>query len=262
MTKLVAILTIIDDIYDSFGTVEELELFTEAIERWDICSIDQLPEYMKLCYKALLDLYGTEIEEFTKERPYCVGYAKKGLQKQVTVYFHEAKWLHQKYIPMLDEYMPTGLNNAGSFVLIVMAFIGMGDVVTKDSLDWVFTDPMPKIVRSMSVVGRVMNDIAYHKSEQRRLGRIVASAVECHMKQYGSTEQEAIDELSQQVSEAWKDLNEECLYPTTIPMPLLMRVIDLVRVNHEMYREGDGFTEGRLLKDLLASLFINPYINT
>ncbi|PON90389.1 Squalene/phytoene synthase [Trema orientale] len=271
ITKLIAILTIIDDIYDSFGTLEELEPFTEAIERfttrlypftrWDICAVDQLPEYMKLCYKALLDLY-IEIEEFSKGRSYCVGYAKKGLQKQVRAYFHEAKWLHQKHIPMLDEYMPIGLNNAGSFLLIVMAFIGMGDGVTKDSLDWVFTDPEPKMVRSMSIVGRVMNDIAYHKSDQRRSGHIVASAVECHMKQYGSTEQDAIDELSQQVSDAWKDLNEECLYPTTIPMPLLMRVIDLVRVNHEMYSEGDGFTQGMLLKDLLVSLLINPYIDT
>ena len=33
IAKLVAVLTIIDDIYDSFGTLPELEIFTEAIER-------------------------------------------------------------------------------------------------------------------------------------------------------------------------------------------------------------------------------------
>lgn len=36
MTKLIAMLTIIDDIYDSFGTPEELELFTEAIDRFEL----------------------------------------------------------------------------------------------------------------------------------------------------------------------------------------------------------------------------------
>ncbi|KAL4593838.1 hypothetical protein ACB092_M009800 [Castanea dentata] len=46
----------IDDIYDAYGTYDELELFTDAIKRWDINRIDQLPEYMKLCYKALLDV--------------------------------------------------------------------------------------------------------------------------------------------------------------------------------------------------------------
>ena len=33
IAKLVAVLTIIDDIYDSFGTLPELEIFPEAIER-------------------------------------------------------------------------------------------------------------------------------------------------------------------------------------------------------------------------------------
>jgi len=33
LTKVFSIVTIIDDIYDVYGTLEELELFTEAIER-------------------------------------------------------------------------------------------------------------------------------------------------------------------------------------------------------------------------------------
>lgn len=34
-TKIVALLTTIDDIFDAYGTLEELELFTEAINRFD-----------------------------------------------------------------------------------------------------------------------------------------------------------------------------------------------------------------------------------
>jgi len=32
-TKLTALASIIDDIYDAYGTIEELELFTNAVER-------------------------------------------------------------------------------------------------------------------------------------------------------------------------------------------------------------------------------------
>ena len=39
IAKLVAVLTIIDDIYDSFGTLPELEIFTEAIERFQLLFI-------------------------------------------------------------------------------------------------------------------------------------------------------------------------------------------------------------------------------
>ncbi|EXB79429.1 (-)-germacrene D synthase [Morus notabilis] len=158
----------------------------------------------------------------------------------------------------MEEYMLIGLQNAGSFMLIAMTFIGMGDIVTLDCMNWIVGDPEPKIVRAMSVIGRVMNDIAYHKSEKRKSGHRVASAVECYMKQYETTEEEAISELCQQVTDAWKDVNKEFFHPTDIPMPLLMRVLDLVRVNHEMYRDGDGFTDSILLKDLIASLIVDP----
>lgn len=33
MTKLFVIATVIDDAYDAYGTIDELELFTDAIER-------------------------------------------------------------------------------------------------------------------------------------------------------------------------------------------------------------------------------------
>ena len=35
LTKVIAMTSIIDDIYDVYGTLEELELFTEAVERFN-----------------------------------------------------------------------------------------------------------------------------------------------------------------------------------------------------------------------------------
>ncbi|KAF4368357.1 hypothetical protein F8388_019074 [Cannabis sativa] len=244
MTKLISLLTIIDDSYDSYGTLEELRPFTEAwmLERWDIFATDNLPEYMKVCYKKCLEFFN-EIEEFTKENSFCASYVKKGLQCMVRAYSKEVQWLHNKYMPTFDEYYPIGLDNAGSEELISMAFCGMGDVVTKESMDWIFSQPQPNIIRTMSIVGRLMNDIGYHK---------------CYIKQYGVTYEEAIEKLNEQVNDSWKDLNEDLLYPIAIPRPLLMRVLNLVRVNHEMYREGDGFTQPTLLKNLIDTLIINP----
>ncbi|XP_057507169.1 (-)-germacrene D synthase-like [Actinidia eriantha] len=74
---------IIDDIYDAYGTLEELALFTDAIERWEISSLDQLPEYMKLCYRSLLDVYSMIDEEMAKQgESYRVDYAKSESEQQ------------------------------------------------------------------------------------------------------------------------------------------------------------------------------------
>ena len=47
--------------------------------------------------------------------------------------------------------------------------------------------------------------------------------------------------------------------PTAIPMPLLMRVLNLARVVDVVYKEGDSYTHvGKEMKYDVASLFIDP----
>jgi (-)-germacrene D synthase len=48
LTKVIAMTSIIDDIYDVYGTLEELELFSQAIERSRLMNF--LIIYSSLCY--------------------------------------------------------------------------------------------------------------------------------------------------------------------------------------------------------------------
>ncbi|KAK4576358.1 hypothetical protein RGQ29_027073 [Quercus rubra] len=255
LTKVIAMTSTIDDIYDVYGTLEEVELFTEAVERWDISAIDQLPDYMKLCYQALLDVYYEMEEKIGEAKSYRVKYAIEAMKNQVRASFHEAKWFHQKHIPTMDEYMRIALVTSAYSMLATTSLVGMGDIVTKDSFEWLFSDP--KMVRASAVVCRLMDDIVSHKFEQKR-GH-VASAVECYMAQHGGTEEEAINEFCKQVTDAWKDINKECLYPTTVPMPILMRILNLARVIDVVYKDEDGYTHaGIVLKDFVTSMLIDP----
>jgi hypothetical protein len=81
------------------------------------------------------------------------------------------------------------------------------------------------------------------------------------MAQNGATEEEATNELCKQVRDAWKDINEGCLYPTTVPMPLLTRILNLARVMDVVYKDEDGYTNaGIVLKDFVASMLIDPVL--
>ncbi|GLT77756.1 hypothetical protein SLA2020_493160 [Shorea laevis] len=254
-SQSVAMTSIIDDIYDVYGTLEEIELFTEAIERWDIGAGDQLPEYMKVCYRALLDVYSEMDQKIGEGRSYRTRYAIEAMKNQVRAYLHEAKWFHQKHVPTMDEYMHIALITSGYTMLETTSFVGMGDIVTKDAFEW--ASNKPKIVKASEVVGRLMNDIMSHKFEQKR-GH-VPSAVQCYMKQHGATEGEAVNKLEKEVREAWKDINKECLYPTTVPMPLVTRILNLARVSDVIYKDGDGYTHAEIvLKDFVASLLVDP----
>ncbi|KAL6313966.1 hypothetical protein AAG906_011696 [Vitis piasezkii] len=258
LVKVFAMISIIDDIYDAYGTFEELKLFTEAIERWDASSVDQLPDYMKPCYQALLDVYEEMEEEMAKEgNLYRVQYAKAAMKRQIHSYFVEAKWLNQEYTPTLDEYMSNGLESSGYPMLITTSFVGMGDIATKEAFDWVFS--YPKMVRASSIIGRLMDDIVSHEVLHHLSRGHVASAVECYMKQHGVCKQEAYDELNKQVVNGWKDTNKECLKPTQVTMPLLTLVLNFNRVIDILYKDEDQYTHvGKLVKDLIVSILIDP----
>ncbi|KAF8035608.1 hypothetical protein BT93_C1597 [Corymbia citriodora subsp. variegata] len=258
LIKVASVVSIIDDIYDVYGTLEELELFTEAIERWDVKAKGELPEYMQECYKIILDLYDEIGYELTKKgRSYQLFYAKEAMKKQTRSYFMEAKWFHQNHIPMMEEYMPIALATTVLELLLVMSLLGMGDIATKEAFDWLLYSN-PKMVKAVQVVGRLMDDIAGHKFEQER-GHS-ASSVECFMKQYGFTEEEAKQELRKQVADAWKDINEELCHPTIIPRPLLERFLNFTRAMHMAYKdEKDFYTHsGNKFKEHVTSLYVNP----
>ncbi|TYG47425.1 hypothetical protein ES288_D11G337200v1 [Gossypium darwinii] len=254
-TKVICLISILDDIYDAYGTYEELEIFTKAIQRWDTNCIDQLPDYMKLWYSETLNVYKDMEDLMSKEgKSYRVQVAIEAMKRQSQVYYVEAKWLHENYIPTMEEYMPIALVSCGYWTLTMSSFVGMEDSITKETFNWAFNDP--KIVRASSTICRLMSDIVGHKVERER-GH-VSSAVECYMKQYGVSMQEAYDELYKQINNAWKDINEEFLKPTAAPTSALNRILNLARVIDLLYTGEDAYTQvGESAKTSITALLID-----
>ncbi|XP_027082447.2 vetispiradiene synthase 2-like [Coffea arabica] len=62
LAKAIAIAGIIDNTYDAYGTLDELKILTEAVERWDGNGIEQLSDYLKTSYMILLN-FNKELEE-------------------------------------------------------------------------------------------------------------------------------------------------------------------------------------------------------
>ncbi|XP_058221511.1 germacrene C/D synthase-like [Rhododendron vialii] len=101
-----------------------------------------------------------------------------------------------------------------------------------------------------------MDDMAGHKHEQER-GHL-ASSIECYMKQFGATEEEAIVEFQKRVTNAWKDMNSECLHPTPIPMPLLLLPLNFARIIYVLFKGGDNYTHsGTKLKGFVTLVLVD-----
>ncbi|XP_019181136.1 PREDICTED: (-)-germacrene D synthase-like [Ipomoea nil] len=256
--KVIAMSSIIDDIYDVYGTPNELQLFTDAIERWDATATNKLPDYMKVCYIALLDVYVEMEKELTETgKLYRIDYAKTEMKNLARTYLKEDKWFRDRYFPKFEEYMKLATETCGVRMLTITSLVGMQeDFVTKDVFYSMSKGPL--IVQAVSVVCRLMDDIAGHEFEQQR-GH-AASSVECYMNQYKTSKEDTYIELQEQVINAWKDTNQECLN-ALVPMPILTRVLNFSRVMDSIYSDGDSYTHSKTkLKGFITSLLVDPVL--
>ncbi|KAG6499368.1 hypothetical protein ZIOFF_039134 [Zingiber officinale] len=176
------IVEVMDDIYDNYSTLEERQLLTEAIKRWNSQAVDSLPEYIKDFYLKLLKT----LEEFEAElelnEKYRVQYLKNDFKAVAIAYFEESKWGVDRYVPSLDEHLGVSLISSACSLVICSMYLGMGEVATKEVFEWYSS--FPKLVEACSVIGRLLNDIRSHEWEQER--DHVASTVECYMKDHGT----------------------------------------------------------------------------
>ncbi|KAK4760027.1 hypothetical protein SAY87_023158 [Trapa incisa] len=258
-TKVFLFVSVLDDIYDAYGTLEELHLLTDAIERWDIRMMDQLPKYMQVFYKGLLDLFDQIGEKLSdmEGQSYRMCYAREAIKFQASGYFHEAKWFNQRKIPTVEEYMSAALPTTGTMMFMTISFLGMRDTVTEHVFKWIFSS-QNEVVRNSALISRLTNDIVTHKFEQER-GH-VASAVECFMNQHGVIEQIAVKELWKKVDDAWNNLNEECFQPRPMPNPILARILNFTRSLSLFYKDNrDYYTHSDfMLKEKVTALLIDP----
>ncbi|XP_075080927.1 5-epi-aristolochene synthase-like isoform X1 [Nicotiana tabacum] len=173
LVKTISMISIVDDTFDAYGTVKELEAYTDAIQRWDINEIDRLPDYMKISYKAILDLY----KDYEKE-----------------------------------------LSSAGRSHIVCHA------------------------------IERV----------EKTRGQI-ATGIECCMRDYGISTEEAMTKFQEMAEAAWKDLNEGLLRPTPVSTEFLSRILNLARIVEVTYIHNlDGYTHPeKVLKPHINALVVD-----
>uniref|UniRef100_A0A803MGZ5 Uncharacterized protein n=1 Tax=Chenopodium quinoa TaxID=63459 RepID=A0A803MGZ5_CHEQI len=250
LNKFFNIISVIDDIYDAYGTIEELKPFTETVQRWDKSCISQLPDYMRAISQVMFETF-EEIEQdlALEQRSYMKAICQ--------AYFQESIWHHQNVVPTYDEYMKNGIITSGYLYITAASYQGMGELASKHAFEWV--DENTKALKASCILARLLNDISSHKFEKTR-GH-VSSAIDCYMVQFGFSIEEAKKELQIRIEEAWKDMNEEIIGSRIVPTPILFAVINVTRTLCDIYHcDEDGYTVGQFMQEKVATILVDPII--
>ncbi|XP_071714758.1 alpha-isocomene synthase-like [Rutidosis leptorrhynchoides] len=258
LTKSFAMATVLDDTYDAYGTYEELVIFTEAVKRWSVEMLEDLPDKMKLVYRMLVEMYEHMENVLSKMgKAHHINFIKESLIEYIGFYLKEAKWANDRYVPTIEEHKEISvLGSIGYKFTIISCLAAMGDVVKDETFKWAHS--MPRLVKSCCVICRIRDDLVSAKEEQERLH--VASSIQCYMKEHDHvSEQQVHDLFNQNLEDAWKEMNEELLKRKDVDVPIVMLVINFARSMEVLYTNKDHFTHvGPELINHIKSLFVDP----
>ncbi|CAI9101360.1 OLC1v1038663C2 [Oldenlandia corymbosa var. corymbosa] len=240
-TKVNALITTIDDVYDVYGSLDELELFTNAVERWNVEAMDDLPDYMKICYMAMHNATNEmAYDALVTQGIHIVPYLQKVWADICKTYLQEAKWYHSGYIPTLEEYIGNAWISISAPVILVHAYFFISDdttTITKEALESLH--PYHNLIRYSAMILRLADDLGTSSEELRRGD--VPKSIQCYMNEKEVTEEEAREYIKLLISETWKKLNKERVgHNLPFPVQFVEVAVNLGRMAQCMYEYGDG----------------------
>ncbi|WJX69365.1 hypothetical protein P8452_53622 [Trifolium repens] len=261
ITKVNSLITIIDDVYDVYGTLEELELFTKAIDRWDLNVMDSLPNYMKICFYALYNFVNELAFEILKKTGYSITpYLKKTWTDLCKAYLIEAKWYHSGYTPTLEEYLENGCVSISAHVILTHAYFLNPQSFKMEDLT--HFEENPYMIRFSAMILRLSNDLGTYKRENDTGD--IPKLIQCYMNETGASEEEACDYVKSMMFAEWKKMNKEVhskkeVHTSSFSQYFIDTSINISRMALFMYHNGDGHTiQAPDIQNRIISLIFEP----
>ncbi|XP_044954970.1 zingiberene synthase-like [Hordeum vulgare subsp. vulgare] len=258
LTKITAFMTILDDIFDTYGTTEESMQLAEAINRWNGSATELLPSYIKGFYLYLLKTFDSFEYELGPGKSHHVHYLKEALMRLVQAYTEELKWRDGNYVPKtLDEHLGVSARSSGGFTLASASlFAGVGGIATTDTFEWILN--YPQLFKTFDMFVRFSNDIV--SSQREQVGDHYASTIQCYMEEHGATLKDALKKIKDHVEDSWKDMVRHCVTSTEQQQPLAVpwTVVNFARTVNNMYKRGDAFTSSHEIKEMITLLYVEP----
>nr|WHL34568.1 terpene synthase 32 [Aquilegia viridiflora] len=249
LTKSISLIYIMDDIFDVYGTLDQLVLFTEAINRWEVD--EQLPYPMKIFLKGLYDITDEISYKILKKHGWNPNNSlRKAWARLCNAFLVEVKWFASGHMPTSEEYLKNGVISSGVHVLCSHIFFLMGQGINDGSVD--LLDKVPGLVSYPATILRLWDDLGSAKDENQEGND--ASYIDYYMKEHSSsTIDSAREHVFNIISNSWKKLNEEAFSPGPFSLSFRNASLNAARMVRLMYNY-DGNQRLPILEKLIKSL--------
>ncbi|KAK8548644.1 hypothetical protein V6N13_054578 [Hibiscus sabdariffa] len=164
------------------------------------------------------------------------------------------RWKHEGVHPTFERYLENGLYTSAALLSMTMIMLGLEEA-GQSTYAWMVNNNN-KLSRALQVLTRLYNDIVTNKAEEKR-GLVTGSA--CYMKQYKVSRNEAVRAFRAKIADRWKDVNEDFMRPTVVPMPVRRAALNYLRIVAFAYKDNDGYTRPQIsFRQVITKVLIDP----
>ncbi|KAJ4755862.1 Terpene synthase [Rhynchospora pubera] len=255
-TKAICLIALFDDIYDVYGSLDELEAFTDAIEQWDLSAMEKLPEYMQICFMVLFNTLNDSAYDILRQKGLnIIPYLRRAWTDLCKSWLAEARWYHGGYSPTLQEYLENAWVSIASIIVFSNAYCMDGDVTAKDLEQFSFG--YPEIARLSSMTFRLYDDLGTSKAEIERGD--VDKSIQCYIREKKVTESVARQDIRDMILKYWKLMNSQNVGNSVFQEYFRNVALNISRMAQCIYLHGDGYAEpGQETKDRVMSVLLEP----
>ncbi|KAF7098417.1 hypothetical protein CFC21_100161 [Triticum aestivum] len=282
LAKVGSLIVHLDDVYDLYGTFDELAAFTDAVGSWDDDALSTaLPEYMKAMYSAIrltsteaadrvmkeqgrydvLPLYKKAVRQeeidpliffffrlgYTFEDRWINMHVDACMQwhELCKAFLIEAKWQHEGQMPCLEEYLENGWVTSTGPLLLLHAFTMLQQQEQIDSWLRNHDDGDDMVYPKLVELCSMIFRLCNDCAthEAESERGEAASVITCRMGG-GASKEEARAAVADAIAETWKKVNREVALSssTGTGSTASLVCVNLARTIQCIYQDGDGIT--------------------
>ncbi|XP_057860191.2 delta-selinene-like synthase, chloroplastic [Cryptomeria japonica] len=259
VAKTSVIITILDDLFDDYLTLEQIELITKSIvQGWDISLIQNLPKNFKaaieFCFKTVHELASDATKKQGRD---MMQFITKTWTDYIEGNLQQARWNKSGYVPTYNEYIRIAATTAAIGPISLHAILLAAPVAEDNVIEKIFHN-QSRFYELIWLCTRLVDDI--HDFEDDKLHGQTSSAISSYMKDHPEfSEDGALNHINGLLNQFIKELTWEFLNPNNNLLDWEGLSFNINRGMQCFYVFGHGFSyHDKGVKERIFKVLIDP----
>lgn len=258
LAQVCVLATVLDDFYDTNGLLDELKTTTEAVRRWDLSLVNDLPDPIKIIFRFFFKTANEVADQIVKVQKRDMGATLKcnSWQRYLESYLQEAEWIATAHMPTFNEYIKNAHASSGMCIVNLFPLLLMGQLLPNNVLEQIYS---PSKMQELSeFTARLIDDLKDFEDEKEH-GEM-ASSIACYIKDNpDSTVENAMNHIKGILHLSLEELNREYLKEDSVPLCCKKFNFNITRGLQFLYRYGDGFSvSNKEVKEQIFKILVDP----